>query len=340
MNENETNQTDLNDHQPQVLEQLVGQQKVMAVLRTHLDAYWNDRAAGRNPTLGHMLYAGPPGVGKTQVANVLARELAVPITVVTADGIGTAQVCHRTLMEIEQDSILFIDEIHSLSRFPVAESILLKALAENKICLGGGRTAKPTTIELPRFTCIGATTDPWSLHPATVQRFTVLNFDFYTVEELTEIARRRAKSMQIECETGVLEALAVRAKQTPRICLALLKASHKTARSENTDAVTLAHVGKTMEQMGVDELGLDSIERRYLGLLTEAGGCLRLNVLALRLGLPARTLTRMTSQSSPGSSLGRWRRSTARCRCHRTRPKPRPRHSPLPSLGSIASERA
>lgn len=278
---------------PCVLEQLVGQQRVLSVLKTHLAAYWNDRAAGRNPVLGHLLCTGPSGVGKTQVAITLSHELAVPITVVTADALGTSQSCCRTLVELENDSILFIDEIHSLARFPVTETILLKALAENKVCLGGGNSRKPTIIELPRFTCIGATTDPWSLHPATVQRFTVLNFDYYSKAELAEIARRRAKAMSVECDAVVLEELAKRAKETPRICLALLKACHRTARSENTDAITMEHFRKTVEQLGVDDIGLDRLERRYLELLAEGGGCVRLNILALRLGLPARTLTRM-----------------------------------------------
>lgn len=280
-------------YQPCVLEQLVGQQKVLSVLRTHLDAYWNDRAAGRNPVLNHYLFAGPPGSGKTQVANILAKELAVPLVTVTADAMSNAQNTHRILMELEPDSILFIDEVHSLSRFPVAETILLKALAENKVCLGGRSSRKPTTVELPRWCCVAATTDAWSLHPATRQRFITLNFDFYSTAELTEIARRRAKAMSMEYEPGVLDELAKRAKETPRICLALLKACHKTARSQNTDAITMQHVQKTMEQLAIDDMGLDSLERKYLDLLVNGGGCVRLNVLALRLGLPARTLTRM-----------------------------------------------
>jgi Holliday junction DNA helicase RuvB len=280
-------------YQPAVLEQLVGQQKVLSVLRTHLSAYWNDRAAGRTPVLSHCLFAGPPGSGKTQVATILAKELAVPLVTVTADALRTAEATHRLLVGLEPDSILFIDEIHALSRCQTAETILLKALAEGKVCIGGGRSGKPTTIDLPRFTCIGATTDPWSLHPATIQRFFVLHFDFYSVEDLTEIARRRAKAMAVQCEVGVLDELAKRAKETPRICLALLRACHKTARSENTDGITLLHVTKTMEQMGVDEMGLDGLERKYLGLIAEAGGCVRLRVLALRLGLPARSLTHL-----------------------------------------------
>ena len=279
--------------QPVVLEQLVGQKQVISVLQTHLSAFWNDRAAGRNPVMNHYLFSGPPGSGKTQVACILAKELAVPLTTVTADALGTAQSTHRILLELEPDSILFVDEIHSLSRYQVAETILLKALAENRVCLGGGRCGKPTTIDLPKFCCIGATTDPWSLSPATIQRFFVLHFGFYSIEELTEIARRRARAMHIECETGVLEELARRAKETPRICLALLRACHKTARSQNTDGITVKHVQQTMTQMGVDELGLDALERRYLGLISEAGGCCRLRVLALRLGLPARSLTHL-----------------------------------------------
>lgn len=284
--------TDTNSY-PQILEHLVGQQGVVSVLRTHLDAYWNDRAAGRNPTPGHFLFAGPSGVGKTQMANILAKELIAPITVITADGLGTSQACCRTLMELEENSILFIDEIHSLSRFPVAETILLKALAEGRICLGGRRNTKPTTVDLPRFCCIGATTDPWTLHPALVQRFTVLNFDFYETEDLAEIARRTSKALGIQLERGVLDHLAQRGKGTPRIVIALLRCCHKLARSENADLVTIEHVKKAMLQLGVDEMGLDRLERQYLQLLSEADGCLRLNALALRLGLPTRTLTRI-----------------------------------------------
>ena len=281
------------NYQASILEHLVGQRGVISVLRTHLNACWNDRLVGRNPSLSHMLYAGPSGTGKTQTAYVLARELAVPITVVTADALRTSQSCHQTLMGLETDSILFIDEVHAISRFPVSETILLKALAENKVCLGNTRSEKPTIVELPRFTCICATTDPWSLHPAFIQRFTVLNFDFYSVEELTEIVRRKARSMKIECEAGVLEALALKGKQTPRICLSLFAAAHKTARSENTDTITMAHLEKTMVQRGIDELGLDVVEQKYLQLLADAGGIIRLHLLSMQLGLPARTLTKI-----------------------------------------------
>lgn len=281
------------DIQPAILEHLVGQQKVISVLRTHLNAYWNDSAAGRNPKLSHLLFCGPAGTGKTEMANVLAKELFLPLVVVTADALSSSQSCCRTLMELEEGSILFIDEIHSLSRFAVAETILLKALAEGKVCLGGGRTGKPTIVELPRFCCIGATTDPWSLHPAYIQRCTVLHFDFYTMEELTEIARRRTQALAIQYEPGVLEELAKRAKDTPRIVLALLSGCHKMARSLNADIISLAHVAATMHQLGVDDIGLDQQEQRYLRILANAGGCLRLNVLAMRLGVPVRTITRM-----------------------------------------------
>lgn len=280
--ENEVENSSEN-YQASIFEHLVGQKNVIAVLRTHLDAYWNDRMAGRKPRLTHMLFCGPSGTGKTQAAYVLAQEIAVPITVVTADALRTAQSCYAALMDLEDDAILFIDEVHAIKRFPVSETILLKALAEGRVSLG----------KLPRFTCIAATTDPWSLHAAFLQRFTILNFEFYTVAELAEIARRTARTKHINCEAGVLDALARRGKQTPRTCLALLDACHKTARSENTDTVTLAHVETTMSQLNIDELGLDSVERRYLQLLSDAGGCIRLHQLAMRMGLPVPSLQKI-----------------------------------------------
>jgi Holliday junction DNA helicase RuvB len=290
----DTPTSDINAFQPCVLEQLVGQRNVISVLRTYLDAYWNDKMAGRDPTLPHMLYCGPSGCGKTQVANVLAKELAVPMTVVTGENLAKSETVYQTLMGLEKDSILFIDEIHSLARYPAAETILLKALAEGKVCLSGGVfQKKPVIVDLPRFVCIGATTDPWSLHPATVSRFTQLQFDFYTIEELAELARQRASAMRLEVEPGVFSAVAQRAKQTPRTCLALLLACHKTARSENSDLIRMDHVVKAMDLLQIDELGLDNLERRYLSILQAAGGPIRLNVIAARLGLPVRTVSRM-----------------------------------------------
>lgn len=288
----DTPKFDINAFQPCVLEQLVGQRKVVSILRTYLDAYWNDRAAGRDPSLPHMVYCGPSGCGKTQVANVLAKELAVPMTVVTGDNIAKTQNVYPLLMELEKDSILFIDEIHSLSSYPATQTILLKALAEGKISLSGSSfSKKPVVVDLPRFVCIGATTDPWSLHPAFLQRFVPIHFSFYSVEELAELARQRASAMRLEVEPGVFDELAKRAKQTPRICLALLAACHKVARAEDGDVITMDHVAKAMDLLQVDDAGLDALERRYLTILL--GGPVRLNVIASRMGLPVKTLTRI-----------------------------------------------
>ena len=288
----DTPQFDINAYQPCVLEQLVGQRKVVSILRTYLDAYWNDRAAGRDPTLPHLGFYGPPGTGKTQVASVLAKELAVPMIVVTGDNLAKTQNVYSLLMELEKDSILFIDEIHSLSAHPATQTILLKALAEGKISLSGGSyQRKPVTVDLPRFVCIGATTDPHSLHPAFLQRFVQISFSFYSVAELSELARQRASAMRLEVEPGVFDELGRRAKQTPRICLALLAACHKVARAEDGDVITMAHVAKAMDLLEVDDAGLDALERKYLSILL--GGPVRLNVIASRMGLPVRTLTRI-----------------------------------------------
>jgi len=225
-------------------------------------------------------------------ANIIKEELATDMVEITGDSLTNNQSLNKLILSLEDDQILFIDEIHLLHRSLLGT--MLTALSQQKVCIRRDSSGKkPITIETPRFWCIGATTDPWTLPNPLRQRFTVLNFEYYSESELVKLLTQRSRAMGLEVEGGVLEALAKRGKETPRICISHLRACHRTARSENDSVVRLEHVHKTMQMLQIDDLGLDATERGYMRELSKAGNTVRLNVVASKLGLPTRTVSQI-----------------------------------------------
>lgn len=295
----ESNQNiSLSEAAPQVIDKIVGQRQAVELLKVALAAYWNDRAAGRNPEFGSCLFVGPPGVGKTLFAQVIARELAGPLKEVLGQTLGMGEDIYALLMGMPDDGVLFLDEVHLANEF--AQTILFRAIEERKIFVPKGPLSNKTTaVPLNRFTTILATTDEHQLlQPLRDRMKLTLRFDFYTVDELAELCRQRAKGLRWQAEGKVFRMIAQRAKGTPRLSIRLLESTYRTTRSEGAEIITSRHVERTCELEGLDRAaGLDRTEQAYLTLLAQAKDKpIRLNVISSVIGLPSRTIAEVTEK--------------------------------------------
>lgn len=270
---------------PPTIDHVIGQKQAVEQLRVALAAHFNDRMAGHAGALPHVLLVGPPGVGKSLLAGIIGRELGVDVREELAQNIKSPGHVHGFLLLIEAFGAAFLDEIHELH--PVAMTTLYRALEERRLFLGGDRQS----VTLPEFTFIGATTDEWALNKPLRDRFKiVLRVTHYSDVELTQIIGQRAKRLGWSVSDEAIGEIARRGRNTPRLAIRLLEASRRMARSEDSQTITEQHVQRMCQVEGIDALGLDSTERRYLELLREAQGPVRLNLLSTRLGLPRKTL--------------------------------------------------
>jgi len=287
----------INSAAPQAIDHVVGQKQAVELLKVALAAYWNDRAAGRQPDFGSSLFVGPPGVGKTLLAQIIARELAGPLRECLGQTLGVGEDAYEVLLSIPDEGILFVDECHLCT--PELQTILFRAIEERKVFVPKGPlSSKFTAVPLGRFTTILATTDEHKLlQPLRDRMKLTLRFDFYQPDELAELTRQRARALKWEVESAVFSLISDRAKGTPRLAIRLLEGCYRTARAESSDAITCRHVQRTCELEGLDSRGLDQTERKYLALLAQSRGKpIRLNVLSSVLGLPNRTLTEVTEK--------------------------------------------
>jgi len=280
-------QPEITDPSPPTLNHVIGQRQVVQQLRVALDAFYNDRSACANQELAlcHILLCGPPGTGKSLLSQIIARELASDVHEELAQNILTPGHLQGLLMLAETGDVVFVDEIHELP--PIAQTTLYRCLEERRLFLGGDRK----NITLPPFTFIAATTDQWALSKPLRDRFKIiLHLSHYSQNEIGEIVSQRAKRLRWNMTDDAVVALAVRGRGTPRIAIRLLEAVRRTARAEGTEVITLDHVKRMCDVESYDALGLDALERRYLQLLREAQGPLRLNIIATHMGLPRRTI--------------------------------------------------
>lgn len=272
---------------PPTLDHVVGQVRAVRQLRTALDAHFNDRAAtkGEEVALPHLLLVGPPGVGKSMLSQIVAAELGSQQHEELAQNIGTPGHLQGLLMLAEPGDVIFVDEIHELP--PNVQTTLYRALEERKLFLGGDRKS----LTLPPFTFVAATTDEWALSKPLRDRFKiVLRLEHYGVDDLEKLVQQRAKRLGWPISGDAVKAIASRGRGTPRLAIRLLEAARRQARAENADTITADHFQRMCEVEGVDSLGLDCTERRYLELLRAAQGPVRLNVIATQLGLPRQTI--------------------------------------------------
>lgn len=288
----------LREAAPQVIDKVIGQRQAVELLKVALAAYWNDRAAGRQPEFGSCLFVGPPGVGKTLFAQIISHELAGPLKECLGQTLGMGEDVYAMLLGLSEDSVLFVDEAHLANEF--VQTVLFRAIEERKVFVPKGPlSSKYTAVPLNRFTTILATTDEHQLlQPLRDRMKLTLRFDYYSPDELGELCRQRATALRWQVEGGVFGIIGKRSKGTPRLAVRLLESSYRTARAEGADVISVAHVERTCRLEGLDAAnGLDRTEQKYLALLAQSRGKpLRLNVISSVLGLPSRTIADVTEK--------------------------------------------
>ncbi len=273
---------------PRRLNEFIGQEKLKENLSVFLRA-----AMQRGEPLDHLLLYGPPGLGKTTLAHIVATEMGATIHVTSGPAIERPGDLVGILTNLEPGSVLFIDEIHRLAR-PV-EEILYPAMEDSKvdIMIGKGPAARSIRLELPRFTVIGATTRQGLLTGPLRDRFgIVMNFSYYDRVALYEIIRRSAKILGYQAAEDGAEEIARRSRGTPRIANRLLRRVRDFAQVDGLDEIHKPIADKALEMLEIDQLGLDSVDRSLLtAMITKyAGGPVGLETLAATTGEDSGTI--------------------------------------------------
>ncbi|MCS6842554.1 MAG: Holliday junction branch migration DNA helicase RuvB [Roseiflexus sp.] len=266
---------------PRRLAEFIGQEKVVEQLRIAIAA-----AKGRGEPLDHILLYGPPGLGKTSLAGVLANEMGVNIKLTSGPAIERAGDLAALLTNLQKDDILFIDEIHRLNR--AIEEVLYPAMEDFALDLmvGKGPGARSLRLKLPRFTVIGATTRLALLTSPLRDRFgAVHRLEFYSVDALYEIVMRSARILGVVCTPEGAREIAARARGTPRIVNRLLRRVRDYAQVVGDGVITLEVAREALAKLEVDHLGLDENDRRLLRAIIELfdGGPVGLSTLAASL---------------------------------------------------------
>ncbi|MDD4088305.1 MAG: Holliday junction branch migration DNA helicase RuvB [Tissierellia bacterium] len=267
---------------PQKLPQFIGQNKVKEVLNIFIES-----AKMRAQPLDHVLLSGPPGLGKTTLANIISNELGVNIRVTSGPAIERAGDLAAILTNLNENDVLFIDEIHRLNK--VVEEIMYPALEDFAldIIIGKGPSARSIRLDLPKFTLIGATTRSGMLASPLRDRFGVMcNLDFYEPVDLKEIVLRSASIINIEIEEKGAEEIAKRSRGTPRIANRLLKRVRDYAIVKSKGIIDFKTADKALKMLEIDEIGLDKLDRRILNTIIDfyKGGPVGLDTLAASIG--------------------------------------------------------
>ena len=273
---------------PQALAEYIGQEKLKSTLKIYIEA-----AKSRGDSLDHVLFYGPPGLGKTTLSGIIAHEMGVNLKITSGPAIEKPGEMAAILNNLQEGDVLFVDEIHRLNR--QVEEVLYPAMEDFAIdiMLGKDSSARSIRLELPKFTLVGATTRAGLLTAPLRDRFGVVQkLDFYTPQELTVIILRSASVLGVEIEeTGAME-LARRSRGTPRLANRLLKRVRDFAQVKYDGRITSEVAVFALDLLEVDRHGLDQLDRRILRTIIEkfAGGPVGLDTLAAALGEDAGTL--------------------------------------------------
>lgn len=273
---------------PKSLEEYLGQEKAKEQLRIYINA-----AKLRGEPIDHCLLYGPPGLGKTTLAGVIANEMGVNLRVTSGPAIEKAKDLATLLSKLNENDILFVDEIHRLS--PAVEEVLYPAMEDYAfdIVMGKGMGAESLRISLPKFTLIGATTRAGQLTAPLRDRFgVILRLELYTTDELASIVRRSAGILQIDIEPGGAREIASRSRGTPRIANRLLRRVRDFAQIRADGIITREVADMALNTLEIDRLGLDALDRRMLRGVIEfyGGGPVGLETLAATIGEDAATI--------------------------------------------------
>ncbi len=267
---------------PQYLDDYIGQKSVKDNLKIFIEA-----ARRRGEPLDHVLFYGPPGLGKTTLAGIIANELGVNIKITSGPAIERAGDLAAILTNLEENDVLFIDEIHRLNRS--VEEVLYSAMEDYAldIIIGKGPSARSIRLDLARFTLIGATTRAGSLSAPLRDRFGVISkFELYTNEELTEIIRRSAKILGVTADEESLAEMAKRSRGTPRVANRMLKRIRDFSQVKGNGIIDMTITKEALCALGVDELGLERLDREILSGIIERfnGGPVGIDTIAASIG--------------------------------------------------------
>ena len=263
---------------PQTLSEFVGQEQAKGNLKVFIDA-----ARGRNEALDHVLLFGPPGLGKTTLAQIVSKELGVGFRATSGPILAKAGDLAAILTNLEPRDVLFIDEIHRLA--PAVEEILYPAMEDHvlDLIIGEGPSARSVRIDLAPFTLVGATTRAGLLATPLRDRFGIpLRLEFYTPEELVRVITGAARKMGVGINDEGAREIASRSRGTPRVAGRLLRRVRDFAEAEGSPVIDRLAAARALARLEVDEAGLDSLDRRFLKALIEnyGGGPVGMDTLA------------------------------------------------------------
>jgi len=272
---------------PAVIEKFVGNDNIKQRVAIALESAHYDGSR-----MCHTLMSGDAGLGKTTLSQIIAQEMGCELREQLGQNLNTQEELHGFLMDAADRDVLLIDEIQELPSYN--QTALYRCMENGQIFLTNQRTNKSTCITLPNITIIGATTDEYCLMKPLRDRFKmVLQFDYYTENELEQLLLHRAFQLGWSVEPEVISFIAARGQGVPRIALRLLESVRRTARAENSELITEEHFLKTCFLEGLDTLGLTANQRKYLAILNENRDPVRLNIVATRLGQHPRTINQV-----------------------------------------------